>query len=27
MAFNMINLLLLIGLALWLTPTRARAAA
>jgi MFS family permease len=27
MVFNMINLLLLIGLALWLTPTRARAAA
>jgi MFS family permease len=25
MAFNMVNLLLLIGLALWLTPTRARA--
>jgi MFS family permease len=27
MVFNMINLLLLIGLALWLTPTRARAVA
>jgi MFS family permease len=26
MAFNMLNLLLLIGLALWLTPTQARAA-